>query len=128
MGDHFVSASEVFPELDFDLPSPAQPAPAAKTFATIDHQPQQITFSDGAISGTVLNALQASIDVPDLPASVMDYYQPGDFFEGFPEGTTAFTLRGTATTVPEPSSLVALIGMATAGALGCVLRRRQRSA
>jgi hypothetical protein len=62
------------------------------------------------------------LDVPDLPASVMDYYQPEDLAADFPDGAKAFTIRGYfLEPVPEPAAGFLML-LAAAGVLRCFHR------
>jgi hypothetical protein len=126
-GDAFVSASEVVPDLDFDFPLPSSPAPDSTTFAMIDHQQHRIIYSDGSFTGfSGENVVEASIDVPDLPESVMDFYAPEDIPVWFPDGALPFTLRSVAVIVPEPCTLAGVVTMSAAILLAHALRRRRK--
>ena len=93
-GANFVPASTVFPDLDFDFPQPANPALATTIslfgitplFDLQSHASDTIVWSGHAFTGNFFHTslFRLPLDVPDLPASVMDYYQPGDLPADFP--------------------------------------------
>jgi hypothetical protein len=115
-GANFVPASNIVPDLDFDLPLPADPAvkdPALTVGPGIvllklelaSHTADTLRWtSSSGFQGTFFlkDFFQFAVDVPDLPASVMDFYSEGDLPANFPVGARAFTVRGRF--VPEPSS------------------------
>jgi hypothetical protein len=124
-GASFVPASAVAADLDFDFPQPSDPAlPTSISLFGItplfdlkSHNSDTITWSGHPFTGSFFHTslFRLPLDVPDLPASVMSYYQPGDLPSDFPAGAKAFTIRGGF--VPEPCSqsiaLVALAVLAT---------------
>ena len=138
IGENFVSAATVFPELDFDTPLPGTPPPTSEVFADVNHQPHRIEYSDGLADDVLFGVAMFSIDVPDLPTSVNAHYNPDDLAElagGVPTGAAVFTLRtvgGTplVTTLAPPfadeysiTDLGTVAGMSEAGALGGLAMR-----
>lgn len=120
-GVNFTPAADVFPELDFDAPLPSRPQVPAEiglgpfTFFTLGSHTADSIFYDGHATGIANffhnNLFQLPIDIPDLPAAVMDYYGPEDLPADFPAEAKAFTIRGHFgfTTVPEPSTVCLLV-------------------
>jgi hypothetical protein len=136
VGEHFVSAELAFPDLDFDAPLPGTP-PTSEVFAAVNHQPHRIEFSDGVARAYEFDVARISFDVPDLPASVNDYYTTDDLAEYFPDGIPAgaavFTMRSLVTQAAPPlipalapqfaadyslSGLGTVAGVSTSGAYG----------
>ncbi|TWU20773.1 hypothetical protein [Bythopirellula polymerisocia] len=105
VGENFVSAASVFSDLDFDAPLPGIPAPSSdKVWATVNHQAHRIQYSDGLADDVIYGIAEFSIDVPDLPVSVNDFYTSSQLPANLPAGGGVFTLRtriGLA--IPEPS-------------------------
>jgi hypothetical protein len=138
-GANFVPASRVLPGLDFDLPLPSSPGLeqtityfGRNTLFTLEsHSADTILWQGGDERFTVIDVFLSDlfkipIDVPDLPASVLDFYEAGDLPAGFPEGAGAFTLR--ATFVPEPrSSTLVLAAALPIGIVAWRGRRRRTS-
>lgn len=120
-GANFVPAAAVVADLDFDFPQPANPAlPTSISlfgitplFDLTSHSSDTITWSGHPFIGSFFHTslFRLPLDVPDLPASVMSYYQPGDLPSDFPAGAKAFTIRGGF--VPEPTTML-LVAMAIA--------------
>jgi hypothetical protein len=113
-GANFVPASIVFPDLDFDFPPPPNPA-SPTTISLFGITPlfdlqssgsDTITWSGHAFNGNFFHTslFRLPLDVPDLPANLMSYYQAGDLPADFPTGAKAFTIRGSF--IPEPSTLL----------------------
>jgi len=101
-GDNFVSAATILPELDFDAPTPSR-APTAGTYQLVQPFAHAINFSNGDYG-----AFSLSLDIPDLPTSVLDFYTPAQI-ASLPPGTTAFTLRSArGLAVPEPATVTLL--------------------
>jgi hypothetical protein len=126
-GDRFVSAATIFPALDFDVPIPSAPAPTSDAFSTIVHQPYLIQYSGGTADGFVTNFASFSIDVPDLPLSVNNYYLPEELPSNLPAGAAVFTLRqreGFAV-VPEPGSATVLPICGLLAGIGYRVRQRK---
>lgn len=115
-GANFVAASNLVPELSFDAPDP-DPAPTtivvpgfagfpdfAPFFNLVRESSDLLVWQWNSENCTGNFCLEpdlssskfffVSVDVPDLPESVMDAYLPGDLPEGFPPGAKAFTIRG----------------------------------
>jgi hypothetical protein len=110
VGDNFVSAADVYPELDFDAPFPADPAPQSPFYAVIRQSAHLLELSGGDPSGVAGQLAEFSIDVPDLPVSVNSFYSPDQLPAGLPAGAAAFTLRRqTGLAIPEPSSCLLAI-------------------
>jgi hypothetical protein len=112
-GDAFVPARQLAPELDFDMPQPASPAPQIAIFGPLKQHSADTLVLPGLpaplppFSSFFLNDMfKVSIDVPDLPNSVTSFYSAANLPPGIPVGTKAFTIRGGF--VPEPSSLYTL--------------------
>jgi hypothetical protein len=119
LGDNFISASQVFPELDFDYPLPSDTWLMVGTYTQVEHFPQLINFSEGDF-GTI----HLSIDVPDLPEFVKDFYTTEELVD-LPEGAVPFTLRrheGKIDPIPEPSTILLL---SAASLLACLGRGRR---
>jgi hypothetical protein len=93
VGDSFVSAANVLPNLDFDTPLPAMPAPESSVFSSVNHQPHTIEFFNGHIETTEFSVAMFSIDVPDLPTSVNSFYEADQLPANLPAGAAVFTLR-----------------------------------
>lgn len=100
VGDGFVSAASVLPELDFDAPVPGTPAPTSDVFATVNHQPHRIEYSDGLADDLLYGVAKFTVDVPDLPLSVNDYYAPEELPSDLPPGAAVFTLRKLSSGMP----------------------------
>jgi hypothetical protein len=118
-GANFVSASSVFPSLDFDAPLPSTPAlpptlgiPQFPFAALKEHKAHEILWAGQNFLGefSFNNFFNLSVDAPDLPESVMTHYQPGDLPAGFPAGAQAFTIRGMIVPIPEPSATALGVG------------------
>jgi hypothetical protein len=123
-GANFVSASSVFPPLDFDAPLPSSPAlpptlgiPQFPFAALKEHKAHEIVWAGQNFLGefSFNSFFNLSVDAPDLPASVMTHYQPGDLPAGFPDGAQAFTIRGFIVPIPEPSAFT----LALCAFVGC---------
>lgn len=123
-GDNFVSASEVFSDLDFDAPLPGEPVVTSSVFSVIDRHPHVVNFSGGSLPNNAFAALRVSFDVPDLPASVLEHYTSEEL-ANLPAGATAFTLRHQPSLVPEPSTIV-LATLAICTVRFSIRRREQR--
>jgi hypothetical protein len=124
IGDNFVSAALVFPDLDFDGPTP-DTTPSAGTYRRVEQFAHLINFSDGDYGN-----VRFRLDVPDLPSSVLDFYTPEELADfGVLPGEVAFTMRareGFGVPIPEPSAQ----GLITAclAVLAMVDNRVRRSA
>jgi hypothetical protein len=108
-GNGFVPASQIAPGLDFDVPLPATPAPQIAIFAGVEeHNADALRIPGlpvplGQFSSFFLNDMfRVSIDVPDLPDAVRNFYSAANLPTGVPAGTKAFTIRGGF--VPEPTA------------------------
>ena len=119
-GENFVSASETVPELTFDAPDfDPEPAsipmgfPFTEPFFTLirpsgdsllwqghDEICNEVFCITEIGFGNHDDLFHISVDVPDLPDSVMEYYLPGDLPGDFPPGAKAFTIR--ASYIDEP--------------------------
>jgi hypothetical protein len=125
-GDAFVPAGLITDELDFDTPLPANPEPIIAVFGGVDqHLADTLEIPGASPAGTVgsfflSRMFRLSVDVPDLPVSVMDFYDATDLPLDFPVGGRAFTLRGFF--VPEPQTF--WIGLGGTLALVAFIRVR----
>ena len=64
---------------------------------------------------------ELTVDVPDLPTSVNDYYSTDELPADIPDGAAVFTIRKrTGFVIPEPDTLSAIC----IGLIGLALARR----
>ena len=118
-GDNFVPAGEVpiASGLRFDAAELVSPEIEPYAFFAepildpIGHRDDTILFQGSSDTGGIVvenfsapEMLRLPLDIPDLPASVRDFYSAEDL-DGFPINDVPFTIRmGPVDSVPEPSS------------------------
>jgi hypothetical protein len=119
LGDNFVGSGEL-DFLDFDQPTPQNPAPTSDTFATAELtiDPDVQDYSNGKCKIGDICIMGFPIDIPDHTA-IPDEYWIRDASSGDVTGYM-FTLRQTPT-IAEPATLL-LFGIGLAGM--ATLRRR----
>ncbi len=95
VGENFFPASDFFGlgDFGFDIPLPGDPPPTSSVFASVEHEPYRLTFTNGFADGFASGVAGFSIDVPDLAPSLNDLYFPEELPDNFPDDATAFTLR-----------------------------------
>ncbi|MEM9660046.1 MAG: PEP-CTERM sorting domain-containing protein, partial [Planctomycetota bacterium] len=130
--DAFVTAGDVAPGLAFDSAldaspaiedffffDPADPEPA---LTLVQHQGDRLVFQgrsevetifgrQGISSFLSFNVFRLPLDIPDLPATVRDYYAAADL-QGLASEDLPFTFR--VTQVPEPAGVLLMVIAAAA--------------